>query len=62
MITRAELQFHREMLVGTDRLKREIGYRPIRFHQMVDEHGGPEVMARAVSFRGFVTHRVRRLA
>lgn len=30
------------MLAGADRLKKEIGYNPTRFNQMVAEHGGPE--------------------
>jgi hypothetical protein len=30
------------MIEGIDRLKREIGYRPVRFIQMVAEHGAPE--------------------
>lgn len=28
------------MILGADRLKREIGYNPTRFMQMVSEHGG----------------------
>jgi len=28
------------MLAGSDRLKKETGYNPTRFNQMVDEHGG----------------------
>lgn len=39
--TRAEIEFHRECILGSDRLKREIGYNPTRFNQMVSEHGGP---------------------
>jgi len=40
--SRAEEAFHSEMLAGADRLKKEIGYNPTRFNQMVAEHGGPE--------------------
>jgi hypothetical protein len=32
------------MVTGADRLKREIGYTPTRFNQMVAEHGGPEAV------------------
>jgi hypothetical protein len=32
------------MLAGADRLKKEIGYNPTRFNQMVAEHGGPEAV------------------
>jgi hypothetical protein len=42
MTTRAEREFHREMHVGAETLKREIGYNPTRFNQMVAELGGPE--------------------
>lgn len=42
MRSRAEAEFHREMVDGADRLKREIGYNPTRFLQMVAEHGGPD--------------------
>jgi hypothetical protein len=38
--SRAEQEFHREMVVGAQRLQREIGYNPTRFRQMVDEHRG----------------------
>ena len=41
MPTRAETEFHRECLHGSDRLKREIGYNPTRFNEMVAQHGGP---------------------
>jgi len=41
---RAEQAFHSEMLAGADRLKKEIGYNPTRFNQMVAEHGGPEAV------------------
>ena len=39
--SRAEQAFHSEMLAGAARLKKEIGYNPTRFNQMVTEHGGP---------------------
>jgi hypothetical protein len=42
--SRAEQAFHSEMLAGADRLKKEIGYNPTRFNQMVGEHGGPEAV------------------
>lgn len=32
------------MLAGAERLKKEIGYNPTRFNQMVAEHGGPEAV------------------
>jgi hypothetical protein len=38
--TQAERQFHRAMVSGTDRLKREIGYNPTYFKRMVDADGG----------------------
>jgi hypothetical protein len=41
---RAEQAFHRDMLAGAERLKREIGYNPTRFNQIVAEHGGPEAV------------------
>ena len=41
MPSRAEQAFHSEMLAGSDRLKKENGYNPTRFNQMVAEHGGP---------------------
>lgn len=44
MPSRAEEAFNGEMLAGADRLKREIGYNPIRFNQMVSDHGGPEAV------------------
>ena len=44
MPSRAEGAFHGEMLAGADRLKKEIGYNPTRFNQMVAEHGGPEAV------------------
>jgi hypothetical protein len=39
--TRAAVEFHRECVEGADRLRREIGYNPTRFNQMVAEHGAP---------------------
>ena len=44
MPSRAEQAFHSEMLPGAVRLKKEIGYNPTRFNQMVAEHGGPEAV------------------
>lgn len=59
MTTRAELEFHREMIDGARRLKREIGYNPTRFNQMVDEYGGPEAARQLLTGRdasdGFTT-------
>jgi hypothetical protein len=40
--TEAERQFHAELVAGAERLKREIGYNPTRFMQLVGELGGPE--------------------
>lgn len=40
MTSRAEREFHREMVEGAARLKHEIGYNPTRFNQMVAEYGG----------------------
>lgn len=59
MTTRAEREFHREMIDGAERLKREIGYNPTRFNQMVAEHGGPEAARQLLTGRnasdGFTT-------
>ena len=59
MKTRAEVEFHREVVVGTDRLKREIGYNPIRFNQMVDKYDGAEAVRHLLRGRdasdGFTT-------
>lgn len=41
MPSRAEQAFHSDMLAGSERLKKETGYNPTRFNQMVAEHGGP---------------------
>ena len=46
MATRAEVEFHREMITGTDRLKKEIRYTPTRFLQMVDNYGGAGAVPR----------------
>lgn len=40
MTSEAEHRFYRDMVVGIATLKREIGYNPTRFMQMVSEHGG----------------------
>ncbi|AXE23521.1 hypothetical protein C0216_08650 [Streptomyces globosus] len=42
MNTSAERQFHRDMVAGAQRLKREIGYNPVRFTQMLAEIGAVE--------------------
>jgi len=59
MKTRAETEFNRELVRGADRLKREIGYNPARFNQMVADHGGPEAARLLLSGRdaseGFAT-------
>lgn len=59
MTTRAEQEFHREMVEGAETLKREIGYNPTRFNQMVAEHGGPEAARQLLTGRdasdGFTT-------
>ena len=51
MTTRAEQEFHREMLAGSERLKKEIGYNPTRFNQMVAENGGPEAVRQLLTGR-----------
>lgn len=47
------------MLKGSDRLKREIGYNPTRFNEMVADHGGPEAVRQLLEGRdasdGFTT-------
>ena len=57
--TRAESEFHRECVAGSERLKREISYTPTRFNQMVAEHGGPEAVRQLLTGRdasdGFTT-------
>lgn len=52
-------QFHADMVLGADRLKDEIGYKPIRFMQMVSELGGLEaarhLLRRRDASDGFTT-------
>ena len=59
MATRAEREFHQEMVDGANRLKREIGYNPTRFNQMVAEYGGPGAVRQLLKGRdasdGFTT-------
>ena len=59
MTSRAEREFHREMVAGAATLKREIGYNPTRFNQMVAQHGGPEAVRHLLTGRdasdGFTT-------
>ena len=38
-MSRAEAEFHTEVLAGVRRLQKEIGYNPTRFRQMVGEIG-----------------------
>jgi len=40
--TEAERRFHADMVAGAEQLKREIGYNPTRFMQMVGELGSIE--------------------
>ncbi|MFF4399067.1 hypothetical protein [Streptomyces sp. NPDC001480] len=40
MPSEAELKFHDDVRRGAERLKREIGYNPTRFTQMLGELGG----------------------
>ncbi len=40
MPSEAELRFHDDMRKGAERLKREIGYNPMRFIRMLGELGG----------------------
>ncbi|MFE0362313.1 hypothetical protein [Streptomyces griseoaurantiacus] len=42
MTSEAERQFHRAMVLGVERLKREISYNATRFMEMVGELGGVE--------------------
>ena len=44
--TQAEQAFHRDMVAGAARLRKEIGYNPTRFNQMVAQHGGPDAVRR----------------
>ncbi len=59
MTTEAERQFHRDMVLGVDRLKREIGYNATRFMQMVGASGGAEAARHLLTGRdasdGFTT-------
>lgn len=59
MATQQEQEFHLEMIAGAETLKREIGYNPTRFNQMVGEHGGPEAVRLLLTGRdasdGFTT-------
>lgn len=59
MTTRADTAFHREMVQGAETLKREIGYNPTRFNQMVGDLGGPEAARQLLKGRdasdGFTT-------
>lgn len=41
-MTEAARQLHRDMVDGAARLKREIGYNPTRFMQMVGELGAAD--------------------
>jgi len=55
----AERQFHRAMVLGVERLKREISYNAARFMEMVGELGGAEAARRLLRGRdasdGFAT-------
>jgi hypothetical protein len=57
--TRAETEFHRECIEGSECLKREIGYNPTRFIEMIAEQGGPEAVRQLLRGRdasdGFTT-------
>jgi hypothetical protein len=59
LTTKAERAFHREAIEAAARLKREIGYNPTRFNQMVAELGGPEAARQLLGGRdasdGFTT-------
>lgn len=60
MVTAAEAHFHEDMIHGGEILKREIGYNPTRFNQMVAEYGGVEAAHRllapgAATSEGFTT-------
>jgi hypothetical protein len=50
--TRTETEFHRELVAGSDRLKKDIGYNPTRFLQMVAEHGGPGAVHQLLKGQG----------
>jgi hypothetical protein len=49
MPTTAEIHFHEDMIHGSEILKREIHYNPIRFNQMVAEYGGVEAAHRLLA-------------
>jgi hypothetical protein len=55
----AERRFHTDMVSGAARLKREIGYNPTRFIQMVSEMGGAQAARQLLRGRdasdGFTT-------
>jgi hypothetical protein len=57
--TEADRHFHTDMVSGATRLKREIGYNPTRFMQMVGDIGGVEAARRLlggpVASDGFTT-------
>lgn len=59
MTSEAERQFHGDMVLGVERLKREIGYNATRFMQMVGEYGGAEAARHLLTGRdasdGFTT-------
>ncbi|HEY0165967.1 MAG TPA: hypothetical protein VGB75_02900 [Jatrophihabitans sp.] len=63
-MTQLEQRFHRDTVTGAERLKREIGYNPTRFMQMVSEHGGPAAARQLLQGRdasdGFTTLREHR--
>jgi len=49
MMSRAETEFNKDLLLGTRRLKKEIGYNPTRFNQMVADYGGVGAVRRLLS-------------
>lgn len=57
--TATERHFHADMVAGAARLKREIGYNPSRFMQMVGNIGGVEaarqLLAGPIASDGFTT-------
>ncbi|WP_018686957.1 hypothetical protein [Actinokineospora enzanensis] len=59
MSSEAERQFHRAMVLGVARLKREISYNATRFMEMVGELGGAEAARQLLRGRdasdGFTT-------
>ncbi|MYX25829.1 hypothetical protein GTY75_03940 [Streptomyces sp. SID8381] len=59
MTSEAERQFHRAMVLGVERLKREISYNATRFMEMVGELGGAEAARQLLRGRdasdGFTT-------